>query len=48
DMAELAGMSTESAVRVLSELKKDKVINIHHKGIEIVNMKLLQTLSKVG
>ncbi|MBC8342701.1 MAG: Crp/Fnr family transcriptional regulator [Bacteroidetes bacterium] len=48
DMAELAGMSTESAVRVLSELKKDKIINIHHKGIEILNMKLLQTLSKVG
>jgi CRP-like cAMP-binding protein len=48
DIAELAGMSTESAVRVLSELKKDKIIHIHHKGIDVINMKLLQTLSKVG
>ena len=48
DMAELAGMSTESAVRILSELKKDKIIKTHSKGIEILDAKLLMTLSLAG
>jgi len=48
DMAELAGMSTESAVRILSELKKDKIIKTHSKGIEILDVKLLRTLSLAG
>lgn len=48
DIAELAGMSTESAVRILSELNKDKIIRIVNKGIEISNPALLKKLSIVG
>jgi len=48
DIAELAGMSTESAVRILSELNKDKIIKIVNKGIEISNPALLKKLSIAG
>lgn len=48
DIAELAAMSTESAVRILSDLKKDHIIQISSKGIEILDSKLLQTLSMAG
>lgn len=48
DIAELAGMSTENAVRVLSELRKDKIIKINTRGIEIIKKDLLNTLSIAG
>ncbi len=49
DIAELAALSTESAVRILSELKKDNIINIiNNNDIEIVDEKLLKTLSLAG
>jgi len=49
DIAELAALSTESAVRILSELKKDNIINIiNNNDIEIVDEKLLKTLSMAG
>ena len=48
DIAELAGMSTESAVRILSELKNDKIIKITKFGIELLNYKLLNTISLAG
>jgi CRP/FNR family transcriptional regulator len=49
DIAELAAMSTESAVRILSDLKKDNIINIiHNNDIEIVDEKILKTLSLAG
>jgi CRP-like cAMP-binding protein len=49
DIAELAAISTESAVRILSELKKDKIINIiNNNDIEILNDKLLKILSMAG
>lgn len=48
DIAELAGMSTESAVRILSELKKDGIIKILHNGIEIVKLERLKILSRAG
>jgi len=49
DIAELVAISTESAVRILSELKKDNIINIiNNNDIEIVNDKLLKTLSLAG
>ncbi|HRU69377.1 MAG TPA: helix-turn-helix domain-containing protein, partial [Bacteroidia bacterium] len=48
DIAELAGMSTESAVRILSELNRDKIIKIVNKGIEISNLALLKKLSIAG
>lgn len=48
DMAEFAGMSTENFVRILSELKKDEVITIHSKSIEINNFERLRMLSNLG
>ena len=49
DIAELAAISTESAVRILSELKKDNIINmVNLNDIEIVDEKLLKTLSIAG
>jgi CRP/FNR family transcriptional regulator, polysaccharide utilization system transcription regulator len=48
DMAELAGMSTENLVRILSELKKDKIVLIKNRGIEILDKKTLVTLSNIG
>lgn len=48
DMAEFAGMSTENFVRILSELKKDKIISIHSKYIEINNFDRLKMLSNLG
>lgn len=48
DIAELAAMSTESAVRILSDLKKDNIINIHGNDIEIIDEKMLKTLFLAG
>ena len=48
DIAELSSMSTENTVRILSELKKDKIIKIESKSIEIINSKLLLKLSNAG
>ena len=45
DIAELAAMSTESAVRFLSDLKKDKIINIASNHIEICKKDVLKLLS---
>ncbi len=49
DIAELAALSTESAVRILSEFKKDNIINIiNNNDIEIIDEKLLKTISMAG
>jgi CRP-like cAMP-binding protein len=48
DIAELAGISTENAVRILSELKNDHVINLLSTGIEILQPELLKTFSIAG
>lgn len=48
DMAEFAGMSTENFVRILSELKKDGIITIHSRLIEINNFDRLKMLSNLG
>jgi CRP-like cAMP-binding protein len=48
DIAELAGMSTESAVRILSELKSDGIIRIIKDGIELIRPELIRTISIAG
>ncbi|RLD41898.1 MAG: hypothetical protein DRI86_12610 [Bacteroidetes bacterium] len=45
DIAELAAMSTESAVRFLSDLKKDKIIDISTNYIDIRKKDVLRLLS---
>ncbi len=48
DLAELCGMSMESVVRILSEFKNEKIIEIEGKKIEIINRKRLIELSQKG
>jgi len=41
-------MTTENVIRILSEFRKDKIIKINGKSIEILNMEMLERLSKSG
>lgn len=48
DLADYAGMSLESMIRVLNELKNDKIITIQNKKIVINDVEMLIRLCKVG
>ncbi len=48
DIADFASISTESAIKFLKELEKDKVIKLKGKNIEILNSEKLETISKNG
>lgn len=48
DIAELAGLSTESAVRILSDFKSDNIVTLNRNEIQIVNEELLKTISMAG
>jgi CRP-like cAMP-binding protein len=48
DMADFAGVSTESAVKLLKSFEKDGLIELHEKDILLVNYTELQEISKKG
>jgi CRP/FNR family transcriptional regulator len=48
EIAELIDMSTENVIRVLSEFRKDKLIQIEGKNIEIVDIKRLEKIYELG
>jgi CRP-like cAMP-binding protein len=48
DIASLSGISTENAVRILSDFKNDGIISIVSNQIEINRMDILKTLSMAG
>ena len=48
DLAELSAMSTEGAVRILSEFDKDGIIELKGKDIQILDLKKLVKISKAG
>jgi len=48
DMADFAGISTESAVKLLKSFEKDGLIKLHEKDIVLVNYTELQNISKKG
>jgi CRP-like cAMP-binding protein len=48
DMADFAGISTESAVKLLKSFEKDGLIELHEKDILLVNYTELQEISKKG
>ncbi len=48
DIASLAGISTENAVRILSEFKNDGIITIVSNQLEVNRMDILKTLSLAG
>jgi len=48
EIGELINMTTENVIRILSEFKKDSLIRIEGKTIEIKNKELLEKLSRSG
>jgi len=48
DIAEFAGLSTESTVKLLKSFEKDGLIELHEKDIVLVNHKELLEISKKG
>lgn len=48
EIGELINMTTENVIRILSEFKKDKIIRIDGKSIEILDKEFLEKLSKSG
>ncbi|MBN1949980.1 MAG: Crp/Fnr family transcriptional regulator [Bacteroidales bacterium] len=48
EIAEYIGMTTENVIRTLSEFRKDKLIKINGKEIEIVDEKTLSQISSFG
>ena len=46
DMADFAGISTESAVKLLKNFEKSGLIELHEKDIVVVNHKELLEISK--
>jgi len=48
DMAEFGGMSVESLSRIINDFKKDEILDISGKYIEILNLNKLYKISKSG
>ncbi len=48
EIAEYIGMTTENVIRTLSEFRKDKIIKIFGKDIQIVDKKRLEGISEFG
>lgn len=48
EMAEYVGMTTENVIRTLSEFRRDGILKIYGKTIQIVNMESLQSISEFG
>lgn len=47
-LADFAGISTESAVKLLKSLEKDGILNLKGKDIEVINEIKLLDISKIG
>ena len=48
DIAEFAGISTESTVKLLKSFEKDKLIELHEKDILLIDYNSLHEISKKG
>ncbi|MFZ0282847.1 MAG: Crp/Fnr family transcriptional regulator [Bacteroidales bacterium] len=48
DLADFAGISTESTVKLLKTFEKDGLIELHEKDVKLVNHDLLTEISKKG
>ncbi len=44
EISQLVGMSIENVIRTISDLRKDKIIRVYGKSIEIVDMKRLEMI----
>ena len=48
DLADLSGMSKESAIRILKEFKDEGILTVNGNTIEILNLKQLRQISETG
>jgi len=48
DLAELTGLSQESVIRILKEFRKEKLIELNGKSMELLNLELLNKISHYG
>ncbi len=48
DIADFASISTESAIKFLKELEKEKILKLKGKNIEILDLEKLESISKNG
>ncbi len=48
EMAELANTTTETIIRIFSELKKDKIINVENKIVTINKIEFLKKIAEIG
>lgn len=48
ELTDLSGMSKESSIRILKELKEEAIITVNGSTIEIINEKQLQQISQTG
>jgi CRP/FNR family transcriptional regulator len=48
DLADMSGMTKESSIRILKELKDDKVIDFEGNNFHILNPSQLEAISKTG
>lgn len=48
EMAEYVGMTTENVIRTLSEFRKDGILKIYGKTIQVANMDTLKSISEFG
>jgi CRP-like cAMP-binding protein len=48
EIADYIGMTTENVIRSLSEFRKDKIIRIFGKDIQILDLHRLETISELG
>ncbi len=48
DLAELAGMSRESASRILSQFKEQEIITVKGRKVEVLNKKQLEQIARYG
>jgi CRP/FNR family transcriptional regulator, polysaccharide utilization system transcription regulator len=48
ELGELSAISEENTVRLLTELRKEGIISLHGREIEIIDKSLLQKISEIG
>ena len=48
EIGELINMTTENVIRILSEFKKDRIIEIEKKHITIIDLERLENIRKMG
>jgi CRP/FNR family transcriptional regulator, polysaccharide utilization system transcription regulator len=48
DLSDLTSMSTESVIRIMKDLKDDKIIDINNKSITLLDLPRLESISEKG